>query len=209
MNWQIREWNARRRGKADGESAYPSMRDTECTYLITLKKAGEGRLVRLGLRWKWANLFLYPAWAKAVVRQYQAEAALEKAWEREKAAQATWTERKTVKNKKALHKATKAVARAQARLDRTHYAVVRTRARRVARFQHFQSQFDAILKETEHLQGLYCTANLEHREDNCEPPALMEKNWPCPRVPADLAELRWVDPLTRWDRPAPPPSASL
>jgi hypothetical protein len=209
MMQQAREWNARRKGKADGEAAYPAPQDSACPYLIALKHAGEGRVARLGLLWKWADLWLYPAWAKAIVRQYQAEAALDRARVREDEARAAWEQKKALKNKKALQKAVRAVTKAQDRLDRAHRRAVETRARRQARFDRFQTRYETIRKETDYLQGVYATANLEHRQDNNEPQSLLEKSRPQVTVPTDLAVLSWPNPLIRWDRPAGSPPLSM
>jgi hypothetical protein len=205
----LEQWNARRKGRADGHRASPGTGDPECKYLVALKSRGERRIARLGLLWRWADLALYPMWARAVVRQHQAEVALERARLREDEAHAAWSAKKTVKHKSLLRRAVQSVSRLWRRVNAAQTRAVRARARRQSVFEYFQGRYGEIATETRSLMSLYVDANLAHREDDLQPAALMAKNWPELFVPSDLAVLTWRNPLARWDQPVAPPSASI
>ncbi|MDF2626698.1 MAG: hypothetical protein K0R39_529 [Symbiobacteriaceae bacterium] len=194
IHWLL-GWSAERNGRRDGRNAIPLPDDpTPPPYLLYLRDAGQNRLRRLALSWKWKDKALFPAWVRRKVRYEQACGALARAEQEAAAATARRDASPTARHTTGLAKAKRAVAKARARVNRAHDALAQAAARRQARWGIYQARLSAICHETDTHMQRYITANVGAREDGRTPLGLLDANRPRPEVPESLQRLAWNDP---------------
>lgn len=187
-------WSAERNGRRDGRNAIPMPDDsTPPPHLLYLRDQGQGRLRRLALSWFMRDKVLLPAWRKRKTLHAQAKAALDEAQKAAGTAEARRDAMPKAGNVQALARARRTVARAQARLDRTHERLTRAAAKRQARWNIYQARLSAIKGETDEHMQRYITANVGAREDGRTPLGLLDENRPRLIIPDSLQHLSWEE----------------